>query len=269
MNNSIIVASIIAVTLSWGCTKKIDASSETALEKSVKSLTSKISPEKKKIFQESMMYLLLGNADIFSLVNKDADELQRKVQKQVHGKSVDQVIAIAEKIKAENESLREKKEAIQIEKEIEELEATLLKSQEIKKSLSKFEVTKSRFHMRKSRYFGPEPIINLSVKNGTEQAISRAYFRGNLSTPGRSIPWVEEDFNYSIPGGLEPGESASWKLSPNMFSKWGSVKHKSDMVFTVNVKQLDGPKGKVLFEDKWTNESEERLKELKSKRQTH
>ena len=27
-------------------------------------------------------------------------------------------------------------------------------------------------------------------------------------SPGRSVPWLKEDFNYTIPGGLEPGEGS-------------------------------------------------------------
>ncbi len=57
-------------------------------------------------------------------------------------------------------------------------------------------------------------------------------FRANrhavLSTTGRSVPWVDADFNYEIPGGMEPGETQKWDLSPNLFdSDWAHAKDAS------------------------------------------
>lgn len=34
---------------------------------------------------------------------------------------------------------------------------------------------------------------------------------------------MEEDFNYEFPGGLEPNETQTLNLAPNMFSDWGEV----------------------------------------------
>jgi len=61
------------------------------------------------------------------------------------------------------------------------------------------------------------------------------------------VPWVEDDFNYQIPGGLEPGEEARWKLSPNMFSDWGKVDAPPEAVLTVTVLRLDGADGEEML----------------------
>ena len=109
-----------------------------------------------------------------------------------------------------------------------------------------------------------EPIIELTVKNGTEHAVSRAYFAGTLSSPNRSTPWLKEGFNYSIPGGLEPGEKATWKLAPDVSSKWGTVDVPKDAVFTVEVIRLDGADGRALRAlRRFTEEDEIRLNKLK------
>ena len=112
--------------------------------------------------------------------------------------------------------------------------------------MTKFRIIKSRFYLQKGT-LSDDPIIELSVKNETDHPISRAYFEGTLLTPGRSVPWVKDEFNYEIAGGLEPGESANWRLLPNRFGEWGRAPNRSDMVLTVKVRRLDGPNGEKLF----------------------
>lgn len=76
------------------------------------------------------------------------------------------------------------------------------------------------------------------------------------------MPWLKDTFNYSIPGGLEPGEEAKWSLAPNMFSDWGRVEMRADMVLTVRVLRLDGADEEVLFDGQVDEYDEERLKAL-------
>ena len=74
-----------------------------------------------------------------------------------------------------------------------------------------------------------------------------------------AVPWHEDDFNYSISGGLEPGETGEWSLQPNMFGGWGTVDEEPGAVFTVDVVRLDGPGDETLFADEWTEKNEKRL----------
>jgi hypothetical protein len=118
------------------------------------------------------------------------------------------------------------------------------KAPEVAEELKKFRISEARFRMKRG---SREPVIDLTVRNDTKHPISRAYFTGTLSTPGRSIPWVKDDFNYEIPGGLEPGESATWHLVPRR-GNWDEAPDRTDMVLTVVVTQLDGVDGKRLFD---------------------
>ncbi|MFW6054222.1 MAG: hypothetical protein ACOC9J_05360 [Persicimonas sp.] len=106
-------------------------------------------------------------------------------------------------------------------------------------------------------------IIELKVTNNTDEAISRAYFKGTYATPSRSVPWLEETFNYSISGGLEPGESATWSLAPNTYSEWGSLEERDDAVFTVEVTRLDGADGEALYEIGFDEDDAKKLDKLK------
>ena len=63
---------------------------------------------------------------------------------------------------------------------------------------------------------------------------------------------------------LEPGESAKWNLAPNMFSDWGKVEERDDMVFTVTTTRLDGADGEPLFVDDFGDRRAARLETLRA-----
>ncbi len=108
--------------------------------------------------------------------------------------------------------------------------------------------------MRDEGLMRKQPVIELTLKNGTDQAVSRAYFVGTLASPDRSVPWHKDGLNYSTAGGLEPREEATWNLAPNIFSDWEKVEAPPDAIFTVTVEQLDGAEDKPMHS---TNEFDE------------
>ena len=185
------------------------------------------------------------------------------MKESVNGKTGERIIAEAAQIKFERKR-KQKEQALQ---EIKELEEKRQLSVAAREQLKSFKVLRSRFYKQKRDFMGEEqPIIELTVKNGTSHAVSRAYFNGTIASPNRSVPWYQDTFNYSISGGLEPGEEASWSLAPNMFSGWGKVNAPSDAIFTVTVEQIDGADGKALYSTSGFGEIEEkRLSELKEK----
>jgi hypothetical protein len=77
-------------------------------------------------------------------------------------------------------------------------------------------------------------------------AIKKIYIEGTLQTPGRSVPWVKESFNYEISGGVEPGESRAFSLAPNQFGAWGKVTPTETSGAALNLRLLDfeDPTGK-------------------------
>ena len=187
--------------------------------------------------------------------------MEASVKQALNGKTGEEVIAHAEQLRKD----REEKERTQALAEIKELEGKQAKAAQAREKLVAFEVVRSRFY-KSSGFLGDQPVIELTVKNGTATAVSRAHFRGTLASPGRSVPWLRDDFNYEISGGLEPGETATWRLSPNMFSDWGKVEAPKDAVLTVDVVRIDGPDKEPLFDAEGLSEHDsERLAELKAK----
>ncbi len=114
-------------------------------------------------------------------------------------------------------------------------------------SLAQFRVRTARLVQERGA-FGLDATIVLTVENGTKHPVSRAFFNGRAVSPGRSVPWIEHSFNYTIPGGLEPGERATWRLKPSLFQGgWTSVAVPRGATLEVQVVKLEGPDGAPLW----------------------
>lgn len=255
------LAVVLAVS---GCSEPtIDASDKKSLKSSVENVRNSLPDSRKDEFDNAFQLLAMSQIDFADLMAEgqtDSGLLEQRMRDSVHGKTAEEVISEADRIQAERRA-KERQQAIA---EITELQEKRKKAESARDELKNFDVKRSRFYLRESDFGRKKPIIELTVRNGTQHAISRAYFEGTIASPDRSVPWLQEDFNYSIPGGLEPGETAEWSLAPNMFSGWGNVDAPADAVFTVTVERLDGPDGEpVLSTQDFTERDAKRLEELR------
>ena len=130
--------------------------------------------------------------------------------------------------------------------------------------LKKVEIIKSEFYNEKDNKYSlhPQPIIDITVKNNTDKAIARIFATGTVKTEGREIPWIKEDFDYTINGGIEPGETYSTKLSPNIFSKWGESRVGENAIFTVEIVEIEGANKNIIASIKELKELNKRLESL-------
>jgi hypothetical protein len=253
---------VLLVGLS-SCNKTIDATDEGSYKESIDAMKNSLDENQEAELEKALATIAFDAIDMSDMLNPnyDGEKVGMDLMKKLDGKSFDEIVEEGERIEIEIE--KKKKEQAKI--EIEELKTSKVKAESDKQNLGKFEVLKSRFYKRKkgSYYVTYEPVIEMTVKNGTDQPISRAYFTGTLSSPGRSIPWLKDDFNYEISGGLEPGEEKRWSLAPNMFSNWGKVKAPKDAIFTVDVNRIDGVDSEPIYDaNQFTSDNEERLQSL-------
>lgn len=247
-----------------GCSDpKIDASSDESMSQSVKAVRQSLPESKRADFDNALLILAFSLVDRNELSSEHVvgvGKLEGNARHLLNGKTGEQILAEAERVLAE----RREREVRQALEEIEELESKLAKSENARQHLKSFQILRSRFYTRNLEYVGRQQIIELTVKNGTEYAVSCAYFEGTLASPDRSVPWHKDNFSYNIPGGLEPGEEATWKLAPNMFSDWAKVNAPKDAVFTVTVEQLDGPDGEPVYSTReFSDYDQKRLDMLK------
>jgi len=262
----LLLACGLALLLS-GCDKpKVDASTDETMKESLQKVKDSLPEAQRQEFSEATSTIVMNSIDMKAMMagafsgNGDSVATQQaeKAKSALNGKTAEEIINEAKAIQAE----RARKEQQQAMQEIVELKDKQAKALQAKEDLKRFVVNKSRFYFQKQEYGNPRPVIELSVQNDTSTPISRAYFKGTIASPGRSIPWLIDTFNYSIPGGLEPGEKADWPLLPNMFSDWGKVEAPDDAIFTVEVVKLDGPDGNTLFDAEGFSEDDQKRLEM-------
>ena len=225
---------------------KIDTSTDESMKQSTQKVRESLPEESRAEFDKALKVLAFSQIsmkDIFASGVTGVGGFEGKMKESLHGKTANEIISEADKIQLERKA-KEKEQALE---EIKELEIKQANNELARQELKAFEILRSRFYLQEKRYSGKQPIIELTVKNGTSSAVSRAYFEGTIASPNRSVPWFKDTFNYSISGGLEPNEEASWSLAPNMFSDWGKVEAPADAVFTVTIERLDGADGKPIL----------------------
>ena len=264
MNKAVSTLLIILMFLISGCSDpKIDASSDESMKESIQQIRKSLSDDKKEKFDDALKILAFSQINLKSIFAEGAAGVgttELKMKEALNGKTGDEIISEAQRIKEQ----RKEKEKIQAINEIKELTEKKEKSQKARNALKSFKIERSRFYKKEQTYGEPKPIIELTVTNWTSHPISRAYFKGTLASPNRSVPWLVETFNYQISGGLEPGEEANWSLAPNMFSDWGTVDAPADAILTVEVEKLDGVDGKPIFSSRdFSKRDAERLDKLK------
>lgn len=265
------ILALTTLTFLAACSEPtIDASSDTAFEESTTKIRDALSSTERSEFEQAIQTLFMqemANSLAESGLGFSPDDSAAKSMRMVDGKTADQVIQEAESIRAER-ARRQREQAL---KEVEEIDGKIAA---LESELSdtraddqeKIAVLKSRFYWSESDY-SSRPVIEVTVRNDTKTAISRAYFEAEVASPGRSIPWVSESFNYEIAGGLEPGEQATWTLGPNSYSGWGKApKDRDDLVMTATAVRADGPDEKPIFEKADPEELSGRIEELKSRR---
>ena len=238
------------------CTKRIDCSSDSKMELSISNIKNSLEKEKKEKFEKALLYIMFKNIKFKEMITDNAGRGQDNFKLIIKGKSADEIIQISEELK--------KTEA---KKEIDELYLKKNKSILNKNELAKFKINKSKLYRIKTDSFleDEKTIIEITVKNETNKAISKVYFTGILSSPNRSVPWLKDEFNYSVSGGIEPNENVTWYLSPNMFSEWCDIKIPNDAIFNVLVDRIDDANGNELYSiTGYDEDDEKRLNELLS-----
>ena len=250
-----LVALIVLAGCSGPMDTRIDASTPETYQKGLQAIKSKLPPDELKKFEDALTIVAFND-----IIPKDGgllgmlaaagnpEKLQGQMLADVNGKTPREIIATAASIRkgrAESELKSVNDEIATLEKQ----KADAAKSGTL---LDKIAISDAKYYWSKNAYL-PQPVIDFKVTNNTGVSLSRIYYHGVVSTPGRSVPWVDEGFNNEMPGGLEPGESKRLQLSPNMFSNWGprETKDRNDLVLVVtavNVESIDKKKLVAAFD---------------------
>jgi len=273
-----LVLAVVAIFLSGCADPKIDTSTEDIQKKSIEKVRSTLSEQKRTEFDDALKIILFSGMNLFNA--KETEYNMKNAIQSLHGKTGNEVIAEGNRIKEERATKEKERVAKQLAedrekaaqdreqvlKEIKELETKKAIAETSKAELSKFKIISARYYKKDKKFMdrivGKEPAIELKVRNDTSYPVSRAYFIGTITSPGRSVAWLKEEFNYPIKGGMEPKEEQVWNLAPNPYSVWGTVQAPDDAVLTVETTKIDGADGKALFDSEGLLDSETKLLEM-------
>ncbi|WP_028314701.1 hypothetical protein [Desulfatibacillum aliphaticivorans] len=256
---ALIIGFFFFAACSPGMDTPIKASSEEELENSIKSLSKNITQDEKKTLMEAMFFLAIKDEDIFSLLTPtDPDSYNKKMYGLWDGKTPNEIIKEANKERLD----RKTKELDNIRGEIHELKLKKVMHDANKQELDSIIISNARFYHREGMLFN-QPIIEFDIENLSSMSLARIFCHGVVSTPGRSVPWISEDFNHPISGGIEPGEKLHLTLAPNMFSEWGDkdAENRTDTILTVELVNIEGPDGEKVVPP-FSNYDQKRLASL-------
>jgi hypothetical protein len=142
---------------------------------------------------------------------------------------------------------------------------------DIKQTLAGITIQGARYYWSDDSFIS-QPTIEFTVRNETKLPIRKLFAQGVVISPGRTLPWVDEEFNYEFPGGLEPSEERHLRLAPNTFGEWGNrdLSDRDDLVLTIVITGLEDAEGRVVEDEGKDRELElrQRLSTLAAQRET-
>jgi hypothetical protein len=199
-------------------------------------------PDRDGYFDAAMEALIASHFNLHdspaTFVDPETNESFDDLASLLHGKTGEEVIAVAARVKAAEEA-SEREWALG---KIQELLAARDACEASRPELRKFEVLRARYSPGNDSA-GRKPEFHLRVRNGTQHTVSRVYFEGRMTIPGQPEPWAEDELKYEVEGGLEPGEEAEWRVAPKITSRWTILQPPADVDLVVTPTRLDSPDG--------------------------
>ncbi|MGY5321991.1 DUF6694 family lipoprotein [Vreelandella aquamarina] len=248
-----------------GCSDpKVDTSSMPAAVVSIEKVRESLPTYKRDEFDTALKIIAMSSfngIDLFNPQRMNAAEIAESANAYMHGLTGDEIIERADKMLRQRRA-REREQALRT---LNRLEAKQDSAQRAQEHLAQISIDNARYYISTSPYGALEPVIELTVTNGSDRAVAELMLHGVLKSPNREVAWVDETFYYAISGGLAPGESATWSLAPNRFGPWGNDQIPRNAVLTLTLLGVNNSEGEPLWDAPALTDNEaERLEELRA-----
>ena len=248
-----------------GCSDpKVDTSSMPAAVVSIEKVRESLPTYKRDEFDTALKIIAMSSfngIDLFNPQRMNAAEIAESANAYMHGLTGDEIIERADEMLRQRRA-REREQALRT---LNRLEAKQDSAQRAQEHLAQISIDNARYYISTSPYGALEPVIELTVTNGSEHAVAELMLHGVLKSPNREVAWVDETFYYVISGGLAPGESATWSLAPNRFGPWGNDQIPRNAVLTLTLLGVNNSEGEPLWDAPALTDNEaERLEELRA-----
>ncbi len=248
-----------------GCSDpKVDTSSMPAAVVSIEKVRESLPTYKRDEFDTALKIIAMSSfngIDLFNPQRMNAAEIAESANAYMHGLTGDEIIERADKMLRQRRA-REREQALRT---LNRLEAKQDSAQRAQEHLAQISIDNARYYISTSPYGALEPVIELTVTNGSDRAVAELMLHGVLKSPNREVAWVDETFYYVISGGLAPGESATWSLAPNRFGPWGNDQIPRNAALTLTLLGVNNSEGEPLWDAPALTDNEaERLEELRA-----
>ncbi len=248
-----------------GCSDpKVDTSSMPAAVVSIEKVRESLPTYKRDEFDTALKIIAMSSfngIDLFNPQRMNAAEIAESANAYMHGLTGDEIIERADEMLRQRRA-REREQALRT---LNRLEAKQDSAQRAQEHLAQISIDNARYYISTSPYGALEPVIELTVTNGSDRAVAELMLHGVLKSPNREVAWVDETFYYVISGGLAPGESATWSLAPNRFGPWGNDQIPRNAALTLTLLGVNNSEGEPLWDAPALTDNEaERLEELRA-----
>ena len=237
-----LIMAIFVVTALSGCKPEpttVETSTVSELEQSLADLREQVDPARLALFEESLAYLVGGEAAVDAEAQSAFPELVLEIYRPIVGMTAEEIIDTAQSTRL-----------IEVQVAVAELEEGRVASEQSRLDLESFLLRTSRVYKR-NRGFLQWPVIELRAENNTDHKVWLVHFRAALLQPGNAEPWLVEEFDRLVLNGMEPGQRALWRVEP-LQEEWVTlIEPHPNLRFTLEVTSLEGLGGEVIAATDW------------------
>jgi hypothetical protein len=211
--------------------------------------------------QSSLANTFTEDAASVTLSSPDSADIATAACLTLAGQGAKSIIANKDSFATRMSARLDERMAIVHRKTLEDERAAFLATQD---SLSRFQVESAKLTQTQLK-----TTVQLTVRNGTGHSISRVLFTARALGDANEAPWLDEELDYHIAGGLAPGARATWRIQPpnTIGGKWNRVKVPSTARFVLQPTQLYTADGALLWGARTFTRGDQRLLDsLKSAR---
>ena len=239
---------LLAAMLVAGCGQRVNTSSPDAYSKSIAAMVKDMPSDKQAELKDSLIAITFNTAEpetsIWSQAEPTAPVFLGAKDK-INGLTADQIIKLGyqTRIKLLDQKIADDAASAQ------RYQAARAKVADVFQGVK---IDNAQYRVDKGALDIERPQIMLHITNGSKRPIKTVYVKGILTSTGRAVPWISSDFNYEFPGGLEPGESHSLTLEPNMFGDWkpqDSFSRRTDLHLDLTLINAAGGDGTMLLDE--------------------
>jgi hypothetical protein len=241
----IFASAIIAFGVVHLTKPRIDISTDEKMKESTERLRDSLNDDQKTKFEQAVRYIAFDGLTFDDIMS--ADETIKKIKEKFKNKSYDDIVYDARKI---------------VKREIKNLNSQRASSESARKSLEDIVVERTTMNTDNSGFM-PKRILYMMVKNNIGRTLSTIAFNIKTFAPGREVPYLNDDFKYEIPGGIQNGETLEWKLEPNTFlnNEWN--RDVPNGIIQIKAIACTDSNETIIFQDTWTVEKDKLMQTLK------